>query len=54
MNVFFLDFSMVHYITVLLQLLIYQTSVLSAVECLVYATLKARYIFLSIIILLHG
>ena len=40
----FLDFSMVHYITVLLHSLIYQASGLSAVECLVYATLKAHYI----------
>ena len=39
----FLDFSMVHYITVLLHSLIYQASGLSAVECLVYATLKAHY-----------
>ena len=34
-DVLFLDFSMVHYITVLLHFLIYQASVLSAV----YATL---------------
>ena len=33
-------------------LFIYQACVLSAVECLVYSTLKARYIFLLIIILL--
>ena len=39
----FLDFSMVHYITVLLHSLIYQASGLSAVEYLVYATLKAHY-----------
>ena len=50
----FLDFSMVHYITVLLHSLIYQASGLSAVECLVYATLKAHYIFLLIIILLSS
>ena len=50
----FLDFSMVHYITVLLHSLIYQASVLSAVECLVYATLKAHDIFLLIVILLSS
>ena len=50
----FLDFSMVRYITVLLHSLIYQASALSALECLVYATLKAHYIFLLIIILLSS
>ena len=45
---------MVHYITVLLHSLIYQASGLSAVECLVYATLKAHCIFLLIIILLSS
>ena len=45
---------MVHYIMVLLHFLIYQASVLSAVECLVYAALKAQYIFLLIIILLSS
>ena len=50
----FLDFSMIQYITVLLHSLIYQASGLSAVECLVYATLKAHYIFLLIIILLSS
>ena len=49
-DVLFLDFSMVHYITVLLHFLIYQASVLSAV----YATLKAHYIFLLIIIMLSS
>ena len=50
MDMLFLDFSMVHYITGL----VYQASVLSGVECLVYATLKAHYIFLLIIILLSS
>ena len=50
----FLDFSMIHYITVLLHSMIYQASGLSAVECLVYATLRAHYIFLLIIILLSS
>ena len=50
LDVLFLDFSMVHYITVLLHFLIYQVSVPSAV----YATLKAHYIFLLIIILLFS
>lgn len=50
----FLDFSMVQYITVLLHSLVYQAIVLSAVECLVHATLKAHYIFLLIIILLSS
>ena len=45
-DVLYLHFSMVHYITVLLHFLIHQASVLSAVEYLVYATLKAHYIFL--------
>ena len=44
-DVLFLDFSMIHNIMVLLHFLIHQASVLSAVECLVYATLKAHYIF---------
>ena len=42
------------YFFVLLHSLIYQASGLSAVECLVYATLKAHYIFLLIIILLSS
>ena len=50
----FFDFSVVHCITVLLHSLIYQASGLSAVECLVYPTLKAHYIFLLIIILLSS
>ena len=48
-DVLFLDFSMVHYTTVL-HFLIYQASVQSTV----YATLKAPYIFLLIIILLSS
>ena len=53
MDMLFLDFSMVHYIMVLVHFSMYQASVqsLSAVECLVYATLKAHHIFLLIIIL---
>ena len=51
-DLLFLDFSMTDYITVLLHFLIHQASVLSAVECLMCATLKAHYIFLLIIILL--
>ena len=39
---------------VLLHFLMHQASVLSAVQCLVYATLKAHYIFLLIIILLSS
>jgi len=51
----FLDFFfMAHCIMVLLLCLIYQASVLSAVECLVYVTLKVHHIFLSIIILLSS
>ena len=50
LDVLFLDFSMVQYIMVLLHFLIYQASVLSAV----YATLRAHYIFLLIIILLSS
>ena len=45
---------MAHCIRVLLHSLIYQASVLSAVECLVYVTLKAHHIFLLIIILLSS
>ena len=45
----FLDFSMLHYITVL-HFLIYQASVLSAV----YTTLKAQYIFFLLVILLSS
>ena len=51
-DVLFLDFAMTDYTTVLLHFLIHQASVLSAVECLVYSTLKAHYIFLLIIFLL--
>ena len=53
----FLDASRIHCIMVLLHSLIYQASVLSVVECLLYATLEAHYIFLLTIILpfrLHG
>ena len=50
----FLDFSIIHCIMMLLYSLIYQASVLSAVECLVYATLKAHYIFLLITIMLSS
>ena len=41
-------------IMVLLHSLIYQASVLSVVECLLYATLEAHYIFLLTIILLSS
>ena len=51
-DLLFLDFSMTDYITVLLHFLIHQASVLSAVECLMCATLKAHYIFLLINFLL--
>ena len=50
----FLDSSMIHCIMVLLHSLIYQASVLSFVECLLYATLEAHYIFLLTIILLSS
>ena len=52
-DVLFLDFSIVHHITVLLHFSIYQASVWSTVECLVYASLgmKEHFIFLLIIIL---
>lgn len=50
----FLDASMIHCIMVLLHSLIYQASVLSVVECLLYATLEAHYIFLLTIILLSS
>ena len=49
-DMLFLDFSMVHYITMLLHFLIHYASVPSAV----YATLKAHYIFLLIVILLSS
>ena len=49
-----LDFSNIRCIMVLLHSLIYLASVLSAVECLVYASLKAHYICLLIIILLSS
>ena len=38
----FLDASMIHCILVLLHSLIYQASVLSVVQCLLYATLEAH------------
>ena len=50
----FLDASMILCIMVLLHSLIYQASVLSVVECLLYATLEAHYIFLLTIILLSS
>ena len=49
----FLDASMIHFM-VLLHSLIYQASVLSVVQCLLYATLEAHYIFLLTIILLSS
>ena len=45
---------MIHCIIVLLHSRIYQASVLSVVECLLYATLEAHYIFLLTIILLSS
>ena len=51
---YLLFFLVVHCIMVLLHSLIYRASGLSAVECLVYATLKAHYIFPLIIILLSS
>ena len=42
---------MIHSIMVLLHSLIYQASVLNVVECLLFATLEAHYIFLLTILL---
>ena len=50
----FLDASMIHCIIVLLHSLIYQASALSVVQCLLYATLEAHFIFLLTIILLSS